>query len=213
MAIPFIYSFSGNCAASAPISTFMCLWAIYIFPGLVHIFPPAEKADPSWEYIIRSQTHDCGNWDWDLNIPFLGIYVSNFRHFVSAVWLVNTKISTRQDLVCQSPSIISTFIPKHNTMLSTLETRDNLQRNIGLWCKIHNFTLAKYFLLSLLYFFNLVKAWESNPLCGKSGCFVWWWWFGRWLEDGWGRGNYTYRIPPAPHPPPPPPCQLRLSAT
>ncbi len=51
-AIPFIYSFSGNCAASATISTFMCLWAIYIFPGSVHIFPPAEKADPSREYII-----------------------------------------------------------------------------------------------------------------------------------------------------------------
>ncbi len=84
-AIPFIYSFSGNCAASAPISTFICMWVIYIFPVSVHICPPAEKADPSWEYVIRWQTHECGNWDWGPNIPFLGIFVSNFRHFVFAV--------------------------------------------------------------------------------------------------------------------------------
>ncbi len=64
----------------------MCLWAIYIFPGSVHIFPSAEKADPLWEYIIRSQTHECGNWDWGPDIPFLGIFVSNFRHFVFAVY-------------------------------------------------------------------------------------------------------------------------------
>ncbi len=85
-AIPFIDSFSGNSAASGPIFTFMCLWAIYVFPGSVHIFPPAEKADPSWEYIIGSQTHECGNWDWGPDIPFLGIFVSNFRHFVFAVF-------------------------------------------------------------------------------------------------------------------------------
>jgi hypothetical protein len=89
--IPFIYSFPGNSAASAPISIFMCLWAIYIFPGSVYIFPPAEKADPSWEYIIRSQTHECGNWDWGPDIPFLGIFVSNFRHFVFAVQRIHRK--------------------------------------------------------------------------------------------------------------------------
>ncbi len=48
----------------------MCLWAIYIVPGSVYIFPPAEQADPSREYIIRSQAHECWNWDWGLIFLF-----------------------------------------------------------------------------------------------------------------------------------------------
>jgi hypothetical protein len=49
--IPFMYSYSGNCAALVPMSTFMCLWVYHIFPESVHIFPAAEKADRSWKYI------------------------------------------------------------------------------------------------------------------------------------------------------------------
>jgi hypothetical protein len=79
--IPFMYSFSGNCAASAPISTFMFPWAIYKFPGLVHIIPPAEKADPSLEYIIRSQKHECGNWDQDPRYSFSGNICFKFLAF------------------------------------------------------------------------------------------------------------------------------------
>jgi hypothetical protein len=35
--------------------------------------------DWSWEYINRSQTHGCGNWDWDRAIPFLGTHKWGFR--------------------------------------------------------------------------------------------------------------------------------------
>jgi hypothetical protein len=47
-----------------------------------HIFLQ-EKANRSWEYINRSQAHECGNWDCGRAIPFLGIFVSNFRYIVS----------------------------------------------------------------------------------------------------------------------------------
>jgi hypothetical protein len=45
---------------------------------------PAE-ADRLWKYINRSHTHECRNWDLGRAIPFLGIFVSNFRCSVFAV--------------------------------------------------------------------------------------------------------------------------------
>jgi hypothetical protein len=80
---PFMYSFSANCAASVSISTFTCTWAIYVFPGSVHIFPAAEEADRSWEFIYKSLT-DTGMWKsglWPRN-SFSGIICFEFSVLV-----------------------------------------------------------------------------------------------------------------------------------
>ncbi len=54
---------------TVPISTFMCLWAIYILPPSVCLFCCRIYVNRSWEYINRSQTHECGNWDWGAQFP------------------------------------------------------------------------------------------------------------------------------------------------
>ncbi len=66
--------------ASVPISTFLCLWAIHIFPRSVCLFccsayfAAGKYVDRIWKYMNRSQTYECGNWDWGRAIPFQGIY-------------------------------------------------------------------------------------------------------------------------------------------
>ena len=65
------------------VPTLIYLWDIYIFPGSVCLFCCREIYGRSWEYINRSQTHKCGNWDWGRAIPIKGIHNWEFPCSVS----------------------------------------------------------------------------------------------------------------------------------
>ncbi len=73
------YSQKRKCAASVPIYTFVCLWSIYIFPWSICLFCCRKYVDRSWDNINRSQTHECGNWDWGRAILRKGTHIWDFR--------------------------------------------------------------------------------------------------------------------------------------
>ncbi len=60
-----IYSFSGNSAASAPISTFMCLWAIYMYSPRIGIHISSSRIGRPIVGIYKSLTD---SWMWKLGL-------------------------------------------------------------------------------------------------------------------------------------------------
>jgi hypothetical protein len=72
------YSQKRNIGVSFPISNFMPLWEIYIFPRSVCLFCWRKYVDRSCDYINRSQTNKCWNWGWG-RAPRKGIHKWDFR--------------------------------------------------------------------------------------------------------------------------------------
>ncbi len=65
--IPFVYySFSGNCAASVPISTFMCLWAIYMY--IPRIGPHISCSSIGRSRIVEIYKWFTDTWMWKLGL-------------------------------------------------------------------------------------------------------------------------------------------------
>ncbi len=58
------YSQKSNCAATVPISTFRCQWAIYIFPQFICLLCCRKICGPILGIYKSLKTHECGNWDW-----------------------------------------------------------------------------------------------------------------------------------------------------
>ncbi len=63
---------------------------LHIYSHDQSLFCWRKYVDRSWDYINRSQTHECGNWGWGRAIPRKGIHKWDFR---CSVWSILKALS------------------------------------------------------------------------------------------------------------------------
>jgi hypothetical protein len=69
-----------NCASPQSQFPHSCVCERFIYFHNRSAYSAARKyVDRSWEYVDRSQTHECGNWDWGPAIPRKGIHKWDVR--------------------------------------------------------------------------------------------------------------------------------------
>ncbi len=152
MKISFMYSFSGNCiATSVPISTFMCLWAYYIFPGSVHIFSCSRIGISIVEiYKLRTDT-----WMWKLGLWPRNSFSGN-SYFKFSVLFLCMQYSLWKSLKCRRPLASSRHV-WHSEMLNSGRRRISSQR-----CPTVTFSISLILLIltpQSLYYWTTRRSW------------------------------------------------------
>ncbi len=65
------------------LNNFYKIYISLLLKNLIHVC----VADRLWEYVNRSQIHECRNWKRGRAVSFMGIFVSNFWYSALAVYI------------------------------------------------------------------------------------------------------------------------------
>jgi hypothetical protein len=97
-------------------------------------FAAAKYADRSWEYIDRSQIHECGNWERGRAVSFLGILHSDL---VCSVGFITVERPDPKDL-----STCTEFPPHRGFVLKGIRSTPEWYHWIDLGFVIHRYILG-----------------------------------------------------------------------
>ncbi len=163
-----MYSFSGNCAASVAIFTFMCLWAIYIsdiqykkyiyiyIPGSVHIFSSSRKG----RLIVGIYKMLKNTWMWNLGLWPCSSISGNICFFEFSVLCLCS-------VYCRTLAICFKF-SECRTVPVVRSNRSLFELNIFLLKNDIKLKIGKYFLPISCCKNARGKSRENPPVCVVS---------------------------------------------